>query len=152
MVAAVVDTHTILHLCVHCRLQAQLDAAAAKLEQQSAAAAKAVAEECERHVVAERALQQQVQQLTSQLAVSQVRTKYYPLAHHYMACCAVALQQLLLDAAHVQPPAASHSSVLNEQINSKLRSWAHTAQHHNPVLHCASVAAVLVHAGCCVQC
>lgn len=55
------------------RLQAQLDAAALKMEQQSAAAAKAVAEECERHVTAERALQQQVQQLTSELAVTQVR-------------------------------------------------------------------------------
>lgn len=56
-----------------CRLQSQLDAAAAKLEQQSAAAAKAAAEECERHVTAERLLQQQVQQLTSELAVTQVR-------------------------------------------------------------------------------
>jgi hypothetical protein len=49
-----------------------VDAAAAKLEQQSAAAAKAVTEECERHMAAERALQQRVQQLGSELAVSQV--------------------------------------------------------------------------------
>lgn len=60
-------------LCWRCRrLQSQVDAAAAKLEQQSAAAARSVAEECERHVTVERALQQQVQQLTSELAVAQV--------------------------------------------------------------------------------
>jgi hypothetical protein len=58
--------------CAICRLQSQVDAAAVKLEQQSAAAARSVAEECERHVAAERALQQQVQQLSSELAVSQV--------------------------------------------------------------------------------
>lgn len=64
------------------RLQAQLDAAAAKLEQQSAAAAKAVSEECERHGLAERALQQQVQQLTSELAVAQVN----PRVRHTIGC------------------------------------------------------------------
>lgn len=56
-----------------CRLQAQLQAAGSRLEQQQAVAAKAVAEECERHVGTERELQQQVQRLSSQLAVAQVR-------------------------------------------------------------------------------
>jgi hypothetical protein len=55
-----------------CRLQAQLDAATAKLEQQSAAATQAVAEECERHLAAERAMQLKMQQLASELAVAQV--------------------------------------------------------------------------------
>lgn len=96
MVTTVVDAHYPAPVCVHCRLQAQLDAAAAKLERQSAAAAKAVAEECERHVVAERALQQQVQQLTSQLAVSQVCGGPAAAAH--------------LDACHVHPYAVSHSN------------------------------------------
>lgn len=73
---------TLCLLCVHTafdtvwdgrRLQGQVEAAAAKLEQQATAATKAVSEECERHGAAERALQQQVQQLTSELAVTQVR-------------------------------------------------------------------------------
>lgn len=46
-----------------------------KLEQQQAVAAKAVAEECERHLGEERALQHQVQQLKSDLAVAQVRLR-----------------------------------------------------------------------------
>lgn len=57
---------------VLCRLREQQQEAGIKLEQQQAAAARAVAEECERHVGAERALQQQVQQLKSDLAVAQV--------------------------------------------------------------------------------
>lgn len=60
--------------CIHCRLRDGLQQAGMKLEQQQAAAAKAVAEECERHVGEERALQQQVQQLRSDLAVAQVST------------------------------------------------------------------------------
>jgi chromosome segregation ATPase len=55
------------------RLHAQLEAVTAKLEQQSAATTCAVTQECERHLAAERALQQQVQQLASDLAVAQVR-------------------------------------------------------------------------------
>jgi hypothetical protein len=51
----------------------QLQQVSSKLEQQQAAAAKAVAEECERHLDEERALQQQLQQLKSDLAVAQVR-------------------------------------------------------------------------------
>jgi hypothetical protein len=54
------------------RLQGQLQQVSGKLEQQQAAAAKAVAEECERHLNEERALQQQLQQLKSDLAVAQV--------------------------------------------------------------------------------
>jgi hypothetical protein len=54
------------------RLQGQLQHVSSKLEQQQAAAAKAVAEECERHLTEERALQQQLQQLKSDLAVAQV--------------------------------------------------------------------------------
>lgn len=58
-----------------CRLREQLQQAGARHEQQQAAAAKAVAEECERHVGQERALQQQVQKLQSDLAVAQVITE-----------------------------------------------------------------------------
>lgn len=54
------------------RLQDGIQQASAKLQQQQAAATKAVADECERHVGEERALQQQVQQLKSDLAVAQV--------------------------------------------------------------------------------
>ncbi len=64
-------------LCAHDagvrRLQAQLQAAAERAEQQAAASSKAIAEECERHLTAERALQQQAQQLSSELATSKVR-------------------------------------------------------------------------------
>jgi len=57
-----------------CRLQKDLQQASSRLEQQQTAAARSVAEECERHVDAERTLQQQVQQLSSELAVSKVRS------------------------------------------------------------------------------
>ena len=71
-----------------CRLQAQLNATSLKLEQQAAAAAKAVAEECERHGSAERALQQRLQQLTSDLAVSQASAEAWFWCA-VAVCCAV---------------------------------------------------------------
>lgn len=43
-----------------------------RLEQHQAASSKAVQEECERRMASERSLQQRIQELSSELAVSQV--------------------------------------------------------------------------------
>jgi hypothetical protein len=60
-----------IYLPAFLRLQEEAKSARERAEQQQAGAAKALAEECERHSASEKQLQQQIKELSSQLAVSQ---------------------------------------------------------------------------------